>query len=140
MFERYTKTARRVIFFARYECSQYGSPTIDPQHLLLALTREARSLLQRVLDPDLSAQKIRTELEEFIPRGTRIATSVEVPLSEDAKKVLGLAVEECGRSGSGYLGPEHILMGIFLEGESPAARVLKRSGQDIAAVRKLLIV
>ena len=26
MFERYTEKARRVIFFARYEASQYGSP------------------------------------------------------------------------------------------------------------------
>ncbi len=26
MFERYTEKARRVIFFARYEASQFGSP------------------------------------------------------------------------------------------------------------------
>jgi hypothetical protein len=32
MFERYTEGARRVIFFARYEASQYGSPTIEPEH------------------------------------------------------------------------------------------------------------
>ena len=27
MFERYTEKARRVIFFARYEASQFGAPT-----------------------------------------------------------------------------------------------------------------
>jgi ATP-dependent Clp protease ATP-binding subunit ClpC len=26
MFERYTEKARRVIFFARYEAAQFGSP------------------------------------------------------------------------------------------------------------------
>jgi ATP-dependent Clp protease ATP-binding subunit ClpC len=26
MFERYTERARRVIFFARYEASQFGQP------------------------------------------------------------------------------------------------------------------
>jgi len=35
MFERYTEKARRVIFFARYEASQYGSMSIETEHLLL---------------------------------------------------------------------------------------------------------
>jgi ATP-dependent Clp protease ATP-binding subunit ClpC len=39
MFERYTERARRVVFFARYEASQYGSPSIDTEHLLLGLIR-----------------------------------------------------------------------------------------------------
>ena len=33
MFERYTEKARRVIFFARYEASQFGSPCIETEHL-----------------------------------------------------------------------------------------------------------
>ena len=33
MFERYTERARRVIFFARYETSQYGSPYIETELL-----------------------------------------------------------------------------------------------------------
>ena len=39
MFERYTEKARRVIFFARYEASQYGSlnivgPATNPDSIL----------------------------------------------------------------------------------------------------------
>jgi ATP-dependent Clp protease ATP-binding subunit ClpC len=37
MFERFTEKARRVIFFARYEASQYGSHQIETEHLLLGL-------------------------------------------------------------------------------------------------------
>jgi ATP-dependent Clp protease ATP-binding subunit ClpC len=40
MFERYTPKARRAIFFARYEASQYGSPYIESEHLLLGVMRE----------------------------------------------------------------------------------------------------
>jgi hypothetical protein len=40
MFERYTERARRVIFFARYEASNYGSRHIETEHLLLGLLRE----------------------------------------------------------------------------------------------------
>jgi ATP-dependent Clp protease ATP-binding subunit ClpC len=39
MFERYTEKARRVIFFARYEAAQFGSPLIETEHLLLRSTR-----------------------------------------------------------------------------------------------------
>jgi ATP-dependent Clp protease ATP-binding subunit ClpC len=53
MFERYTEKARRVIFFARYEASQYGSPYIETEHLLLGSLREDKVLTNRLLrDPD----------------------------------------------------------------------------------------
>ena len=42
MFERYTEKARRVIFCARYEASELGSPVIDTEHLLLGLIREEK--------------------------------------------------------------------------------------------------
>ena len=44
MFERYTEKARRVIFFARYEASQFGSPYIETEHLLLGLLREDKAV------------------------------------------------------------------------------------------------
>ena len=49
MFERYTEKARRVIFFARYDASQYGSYYIDTEHLLLGLMRENFPLLSNMI-------------------------------------------------------------------------------------------
>jgi hypothetical protein len=46
MFERYTEKARRTIFFARYEASQFGSPYIETEHILLGLLREGRTQKQ----------------------------------------------------------------------------------------------
>ena len=40
MFEKYTPAARKAIFFARYEASQFGSPYIEAEHLLLGILRE----------------------------------------------------------------------------------------------------
>ncbi len=42
MFERYTEKARRVIFFARYEASQFGSPYIETEHLLLGFCAKTK--------------------------------------------------------------------------------------------------
>jgi len=49
MFERYTEKARRVIFFARDEASNFGTPCIETEHLLLGLLREDRALTHRFL-------------------------------------------------------------------------------------------
>lgn len=48
MFERYSEKARRVIFFARYEASQYGSSSIDAEHILIGLLREDHALMSVV--------------------------------------------------------------------------------------------
>jgi len=61
MFERYTEKARRVIFFARYEASQFGSPFIETDHLLLGILRDDKELMRHVLlkvDFDSARQEI----------------------------------------------------------------------------------
>src|SRR5713226_7322457 len=82
MFERYTETARRVIFFARYEASQFGSAYIESEHLLLGLLREDKALANRFLRQHGSIESIRKEIESRITIRERISTSVEVPLSQ----------------------------------------------------------
>lgn len=62
MFERYTEKARRVIFFARYEASQFGSPYIESEHLLLGLVREDKALNKRFLRPG-AIDDIRSVIE-----------------------------------------------------------------------------
>jgi len=88
VFERYTEKARRVIFFARYEASQYGSPYIETEHLLLGLMREDKALANRFLRQQGSIESIRKEIEARITIRERISTSVEVPLSAECKRIL----------------------------------------------------
>lgn len=109
MFERFTEKARRVIFWARYEASQYGSHFINTEYLLLGLLREDVTLANQ-LPVGLEAKTtIRSEIEKHIVRGERIATSVEIPLTEDCKKVLHKAAEEAERLAQPHFGTEHLL-------------------------------
>src|SRR5712691_5611560 len=113
MFERYTEKARRVIFFARYEASQYGSPYIETEHILLGLLREDYPMLHQFLGPIGVATQIRAEVEKIIKRGKPIPTSVEVPVSAESKNILNFAVEEADRLAHKHVGTEHILLGIL---------------------------
>src|SRR5438309_580648 len=94
VFERYTEKARRVIFFARYEASQYGSPYIETEHLLLGLMREDKALANRFLRQQGSIESIRKEIEARITIRERISTSVEVPLLAEFSRDLTQAAGE----------------------------------------------
>ena len=118
MFERYTEKARRAIFFARYEASQYGSPCIESEHLLLGVMREDRAHASRI-------ESIRKELESHITIRERVSLSVEMSLSEECKRILNYAYEEAERLGHKHVGTEHLLLGIRREHECLAARVMQ---------------
>jgi Clp amino terminal domain, pathogenicity island component len=139
MFERYTEKARRVIFFARYEASQYGSLFIDTEHILLGLLREDRALMHRYVGPIHMGTEIRTEIEKVIKRGATIPTSVEVPLSVDSKRILKLAGEEADRLCHRHIGTEHILLGILRVENSLAARLLMAKGAKADVIREQVV-
>jgi ATP-dependent Clp protease ATP-binding subunit ClpC len=67
MFERYTERARRVIIFACQEAVQFGSTTIETEHLLLGLIREDKNLTSRFLRNHASIESIRKEIEGRTP-------------------------------------------------------------------------
>lgn len=138
MFERYTEKARRVIFFARYEASEYGSPYIETEHLLLGLLREDPSLQKRFLGPAADLQKIRTEIEKKIVKREKFAVSVEIPLSSESKRVLNLAAEDADRLGHRSIGTEHLLLGLLSVQGSLAERVLHGIGIWPEQVREKL--
>src|ERR1700746_3516776 len=107
MFERYTERARRVIFFARYEASQFGSITIETEHLLLGLIREDKNLTNRFLRNSSSIEAIRAEIEGRITIREKVSTSIDLPLTDECKRILGYANEEADRLSHRHLGTEH---------------------------------
>jgi hypothetical protein len=140
MFQRFTEKARRVIFFARYEASQYGNKEIATEHLLLGLIREDRALLHRFLGPSAPHVDLRAEMEREIERGERISTSVEMPLSTESKRVLNLAVEEADRMGKREIGTEHLLLALLGVKGSLAQRTLAARGMKVDETRQTLAI
>jgi ATP-dependent Clp protease ATP-binding subunit ClpA len=136
MFERYTEKARRVIFFARFEASQFGSKFIDTEHILLGLLREDPMLMDRALRGHAGQGEIRNEIERGIEKRERISTSVEVPLSQAAKRILQLAADEAAQLNNGYVGPEHLALGILRMPDSVAGRILTERGVTLEDFRK----
>jgi ATP-dependent Clp protease ATP-binding subunit ClpA len=138
MFERYTEKARRVIFFARYEASQLGSPFIETEHVLLGVLREAPDLTVRFLSgrDDGPAEAIRRRIMEITASRPTVPTSQDLPLSHESKRVLALAAEECGRLSHPHIGPEHLFLGLLREEKCLAADILQERGVRLSQVRE----
>jgi len=138
MFERLTEGARRTIFFSRYEASQFGSREITTEHLLLGLLREAKVLLGHFL-PAYREEEIRRQIEEQSPPADeKVSTSVDMPLSSAAKKVLDRAAEEADRLKDATIGNEHLLLGLlgFVgEEKCPAQEILRSYSLELPRVR-----
>jgi 2-C-methyl-D-erythritol 2,4-cyclodiphosphate synthase len=113
MLERFTEKARRTIFFARYEASQYGYTSIEAFHLLLGLVREDKALFRRF---KLELSQIREIYERLFPqKRERISTAIEVPLTPESKIILKNAAVKADKLGHKHVGTEHLFLSMLAE-------------------------
>jgi ATP-dependent Clp protease ATP-binding subunit ClpC len=123
MAGRFTQRAERVFLLAESIAKRMGHKVIGSEHLLLGLIEEgegiaAQALRELGLDPD----KISAKIIQIT--GINPPINGEVGLSPRVKRVIQIATEEATRQGVNYVGTEHILLGLIIEGEGIAARVL----------------
>jgi ATP-dependent Clp protease ATP-binding subunit ClpA len=137
VFERYTESARRTLFFARDEASEVGSRSIETEHLLLGLMRDLKGVIDPILTP--VSMDIRKELDRRIVRRERFSTSIEIPFSAETKQALEFSSEEADRLRHGYIGTEHLLLALLRVGRSVAADVLRMCGVDLEETRTRIV-
>jgi hypothetical protein len=136
MFERYTEKARRTIFFARYEASQFGSPYIESEHLLRGLLREDKRLANQFLRSQRAVESILSQIEDQTTVREKVSTSVDLPLSHECKRVLTYGAEEAKRLNHNHIDTPHLLLGLLREEKSFAAQILRNQGLALDSVRE----
>jgi hypothetical protein len=136
LFERYTERARRSIFFARYESSQFGSPEITSADLLLGVLREDKTVAGQ-LGGFGTVEAIRKEVEQLSPKRQRASTSVDLPLSREVKHALAFAAEEAERLNHKHIDSSHLVLGLLREQDSLAAKLLRKYGMTLEQCREI---
>jgi ATP-dependent Clp protease ATP-binding subunit ClpC len=137
MFEKFTEKAKRILFLARYEASQQGAKQIGTEHILLGLLKEGEDTTRELFTrANVSMDLLQGELERRGPAREKLSTSVEIPFSEETKRVLQFAEEEGERLMHPNIGTEHILLGLLRLEESAAGRLLAERGMRLYAVRE----
>jgi ATP-dependent Clp protease ATP-binding subunit ClpC len=115
---------------------EWGSLDLESDHLLFGALQDnvVRHVLEQVgADPDA----IAAQLEEEAEKGQR--TDVAPSLAPDAKAALLAAYEESRELSSSYVGPEHVLLALARDEESPAGQLLQRFGISHTKLRGAVI-
>src|ERR1039458_3995880 len=106
--------------------------------MLLGLLREDESLTFRFLRSHASVESIRKQLEGHITIREKLSTSVDLPLSNECKRVLDYAAEEAERLSHKHVGTEHLLWGLLREEKCFAAEILHERGLHLSTIREEL--
>jgi len=135
-FERFTERAKKVLTLSQDEAQRSHHNYIGTEHLLLGLLRENDGLAARVLDNlGVDIGRVRQTIESVLGRSEVIGFQQKIPTSR-VKKVIEISFEEAQRMGHNYVGTEHLLLGLMIEGEGIAAHVLADLGVTLASVRQ----
>ena len=139
MFERFTDQARRVVVLAQEEARMLNHNYIGTEHLLLGLVHEGEGIAARALESlGITLNSVREQVQDIIGPGAN-APSGHIPFTPRAKKVLELSMREAIQLNHGYIGTEHILLGMVRANEGVANQVLAKLGVEPAAVRQAVM-
>ncbi len=124
MFERFTESSRRAIFFCREEAMQRGAAEISTADLLFGILHDPAEPGSAVVALQARAAELRQLFAATAATGT---ADPSLPLSTTAKRALSLAAEEANRRHVREVSRDHLLHGILQTNDS-TARTLRAAG------------
>ena len=134
-FKGFTQKANKALNLAIESAQNLGHTYIGSEHILLGLCKENSGVAYAALkDSGVTAEKT----EQLIRAGSGEG-SAPTQLSPDdftprTKRVMQTAVMYSARTGSGYVGTEHLLIALLSDGDSYAIRYLQEMGVSPRAV------
>ena len=132
LFERYSESSRRAIFFARAEAQQEGSSYIETHHLLLGLLHDEQSSADQIFGLRRNESKYRSQVHQV---REPLDKKLDLPLSNESKRVLAYTAEEAESLGHYHIESEHLILGLLREKECMAAKMLTTSGVVLQEAR-----
>lgn len=135
-YDKFSQRARQVLVLSEEEARRYRHNFIGTEHLLLALVREGEGVAAKVLlSLGVELRAVRKAIEDAVAPGDRPVTG-DISMTQRARKVVELAVDEARSLGHHYIGTEHLLLGVIREGQGEAARVLEKLGIPLEQARE----
>ncbi len=140
MYEnRFTPRAQSALRLAQEAAEELGHSYVGSEHLLLGLIREEGGAAHRCLaGQSVTAEKTRETIAGIVGTGLP-GLAPPQGLTPRAKRVIENAVGESNRFGGGYVGTEHLLLGILRESGTMAMRVLSAMGTDPRKLQAALL-
>ncbi len=127
---RFTPKAENAIRLAQEIAAQMGHGYVGSEHLLAGLVREGEGIAYQVLtNLGIESESLENKIVELMGKGSGGET-VPQGLTPRTKKIIELAFQAAAQMGQGYVGTEHLLMGLVAESDNVALQILETLGVD----------
>ena len=121
---RFNERARQALTLAQEAAASFGHSYIGSEHLLLGLLREGGGPAAKALTAaGVTDETLVHQIEELSGRGTPDSTAPQ-GMTPRTKRIVELSVQSANEMGTGYVGTEHLLLGILREGQNVALTAL----------------
>jgi ATP-dependent Clp protease ATP-binding subunit ClpA len=138
----FTYRVRGALIKAREEARLRHHEHVGTEHLLLGLLAEDDTLVMDVLE-NLGARPVdlQTAVELMITDGkaTGRVQTPDLPYTPRARVVLDQAISAAHEFGDGYVGTQHLLLGIIREQHGIAARAMTTAGLTEPQLRREIV-
>jgi len=138
---RYTEKAQEAIFAAQRLTGEYNHGQIEPEHLLLALVRQADGVVPQVLAKmNIPPETVALATERALREKPKVYGATQVGLSRDLSRALEEAEKIAARMRDEFISTEHLLLALLGPHGNGAARILSARGVTEDAVLRALTV
>jgi len=138
---RYTEKAQEAIFAAQRLTGEYNHGQIEPEHLLLALVRQADGVVPQVLAKmNIPPETVALATERALREKPKVYGATQVGLSRDLSRALEEAEKIAARMRDEFISTEHLLLALLGPHGNGAARILSAHGVTEDAVLRALTV
>ena len=139
MLQHFSRRARRIIVLADEEARRFNHHAIGSEHFLLGLLRQGTGVAVGALERfGVSLDAVDNEIQKRVVPGKAVFDK-SLQFTPEAKKVLDLSSCEALHLNHGYIGTEHLLLGIIRVGDGVAVEVLVSLGVDLEQLRNDVI-
>lgn len=139
MFE-FTKRSRRILEqIAQSEAKRLNSEAVTPEHILISLLKDDDSVASRIMkNLGINFEKLIREIEKGIKQGGLIILG-KIPVTNEFKKIIETARDEAKKLNNSYIGTEHLLLALFVDGQSQGIDLLMNAGIDYGVVKNEIL-
>jgi len=138
----FTNRVRGALIKAREEAHRRNHEYVGTEHLLLGLIEEDDTLVIEVLENlGVNPVAIQNAVEHMVQDGepTMRTRLPDLPYTQRARVVLDQAIAVAHEFGDGYVGTQHLLLGLTREREGIAAQALASAGLTEPGLRREIV-
>lgn len=139
MFEKFTEKAINVVTEAQNIAKAQSSVCVVPEHLLLALVKEAKGISLKIFKSyNINFEDLKTELEKTMKLETTDRVLPALAFSDSLKVLLRQTLDLATKSGNATVLYEHLFLAVITDKHSNNYKTLEHLGFDIQKSKNLL--